>query len=88
MADGNLNRVRFEHSQPILRIEDMPASLRFHVDLLGFKNLAWGNADFTSVNPTAPVSSSAAADRARDGHGSGSEWKTLRSCTTNTRRAV
>jgi catechol 2,3-dioxygenase-like lactoylglutathione lyase family enzyme len=69
MADGNLNRVRFENSQPILRVEDMPASLRFYVDLLGFKNVAWGNTDFTSVN----------RDRAgiylcRGGQGSGRAW--------------
>ena len=42
--------VRFENSQPILRVEDMNASLRFYVDKLGFANASWGSDDFTSVN--------------------------------------
>ena len=28
----------------------MEASLRFYVDLLGFKNVSWGDGNFTSVN--------------------------------------
>jgi catechol 2,3-dioxygenase-like lactoylglutathione lyase family enzyme len=43
-------RVRFEGSQPILRVEDMQASLRFYVDRLGFTNVSWGSDDFTSVS--------------------------------------
>ncbi|HXI44642.1 MAG TPA: glyoxalase superfamily protein [Bryobacteraceae bacterium] len=43
-------RVRFEGSQPILRVENMQASLRFYVDLLGFENASWGNDGFTSVS--------------------------------------
>jgi predicted enzyme related to lactoylglutathione lyase len=35
---------------PVLRVENMEASLRFYVDLLGFRNAEWGNNDFTSVN--------------------------------------
>ncbi|MFZ0773816.1 MAG: glyoxalase superfamily protein [Candidatus Sulfotelmatobacter sp.] len=50
MDDSNQPRIFFENSQPILRVENMEASLRFYVDLLGFKNAPWGNADFTSVN--------------------------------------
>lgn len=42
--------VRFENSQPILRVENMEASLRFYVELLGFENASWGSADFTSIN--------------------------------------
>jgi predicted enzyme related to lactoylglutathione lyase len=42
--------VHFEGSQPILRVENMQASVRFYVDLLGFKNAPWGSDDFTSVN--------------------------------------
>ncbi len=69
MADDNLNRVHFENSQPILRVEDMQASLRFYVDLLGFQNVSWGTDDFTSVN----------RDRAgiylcRGGQGAGRAW--------------
>src|SRR5882757_8844800 len=48
-GDANL-AVHFEGSQPILRVENMEASVRFYVDLLGFKNAAWGTAEFTSVN--------------------------------------
>ena len=43
------DRVHFEVSQPILRVEDMQASLRFYVDLLGFQNASWGSDDFTCV---------------------------------------
>jgi predicted enzyme related to lactoylglutathione lyase len=43
-------RVRFEGSQPILRVEDMKASLRFYVDALGFENVSWGTEEFTSVS--------------------------------------
>jgi len=47
MRDSNPARVRFEGSQPILRVENMEASLRFYVDVLGFENAGWGNDDFT-----------------------------------------
>jgi catechol 2,3-dioxygenase-like lactoylglutathione lyase family enzyme len=40
----------FEGVQPILRVENMQASLRFYVDILGFKNAEWGTDDFTSIN--------------------------------------
>ncbi|HET9833080.1 MAG TPA: glyoxalase superfamily protein [Vicinamibacterales bacterium] len=43
-------RIDVEGIQPILRVEDMQASLRFYVDVLGFTNASWGNDDFTSVN--------------------------------------
>jgi predicted enzyme related to lactoylglutathione lyase len=43
-------RTRFEGTQPILRVEDMQASLRFYVNVLGFKNAEWGTDDFTSIN--------------------------------------
>jgi len=62
-------RVRFENSQPILRVESMKAALHFYVHLLGFKNVEWGTDDFTSVN----------RDRAgiylcRGGQGRGAAW--------------
>ncbi len=50
MPDTNPAAVRFENSQPILRVESMQASLRFYVDLLGFENASWGTDEFTSVN--------------------------------------
>jgi predicted enzyme related to lactoylglutathione lyase len=43
-------KVLFEGSTPILRVEDMAASVRYYVDVLGFRNAPWGNDDFTSVN--------------------------------------
>ncbi len=42
-------RVHFEHCQPILRVEDMQAALRFYVGLLGFTNAEWGDDDFTNI---------------------------------------
>lgn len=42
--------VRFENSQPILRVEDLQTSLEFYVNRLGFRNADWGNSNFTSVN--------------------------------------
>jgi predicted enzyme related to lactoylglutathione lyase len=50
MGDAPQARVRFECSAPILRVEDMQASLRFYVDLLGFENAGWGSDDFTCVS--------------------------------------
>jgi hypothetical protein len=41
------SRVRFECIEPILRIENMAASLRYYVDSLGFANADWGSDDFT-----------------------------------------
>jgi catechol 2,3-dioxygenase-like lactoylglutathione lyase family enzyme len=43
-------KTRFEGSAPILRVADMEASVRYYVDVLGFRNAPWGNGDFTSVN--------------------------------------
>jgi catechol 2,3-dioxygenase-like lactoylglutathione lyase family enzyme len=42
-------RTRFEGAAPILSVADMSASVRYYVDVLGFRNAAWGNDDFTSV---------------------------------------
>jgi catechol 2,3-dioxygenase-like lactoylglutathione lyase family enzyme len=69
MGDSNQTGVPFEGSTPILRVENMQASLHFYVDLLGFKNATWGTDDFTSVN----------RDRAgiylcRGGQGAGRAW--------------
>jgi catechol 2,3-dioxygenase-like lactoylglutathione lyase family enzyme len=41
---------RFENSQPILRVENIEASLGFYVGVLGFKNASWGTEDFTSIS--------------------------------------
>ena len=62
-------RIYYENSQPILRVENMEAALRFYVGALGFSNATWGTDDFTSVN----------RDRAglylcRGGQGRGGAW--------------
>ena len=50
MGDIDHVRVRFERSEPILRVENMQASLQFYVNLLGFENASWGTGDFTHVS--------------------------------------
>jgi predicted enzyme related to lactoylglutathione lyase len=69
MAETNPTRVRFEGSQPILRVEDMAASLRFYVDILGFKNASWGSEDFTSISRDG-----AGIYLCRGGQGRGGAW--------------
>jgi predicted enzyme related to lactoylglutathione lyase len=46
MGEG---RVRFECCDPILRVNNMQASVEFYVNVLGFKNASWGNDEFTNV---------------------------------------
>lgn len=43
-------RTRFEHAEPILRVSDMAASLRYYTKALGFVNAEWGSDDFTFVS--------------------------------------
>jgi predicted enzyme related to lactoylglutathione lyase len=69
MGSNNTARIRFECINPILRVENMQASLRFYVDILGFENADWGTDDFTSIN----------RDRSgiylcRSGQGRGGAW--------------
>ena len=64
-----MNNVRFEGSQPILRVENMLRSLDFYVGVLGFKNAAWGTEEFTSVNRDA-----AGIYLCRGGQGRGGAW--------------
>jgi catechol 2,3-dioxygenase-like lactoylglutathione lyase family enzyme len=42
-------RTRFEHAEPILRVSDMQASLRYYEAVLGFRSADWGSEDFTCV---------------------------------------
>lgn len=42
--------VRFEGSQPILRVENMQTALGYYINKLGFKNVEWGNDEFTSIS--------------------------------------
>lgn len=69
MANPAPITVHFENSQPILRVEDMAASLRFYVEKLGFRNTGWGDGDFTSVNRD-----SAGIYLCRGGQGRGGAW--------------
>ena len=41
---------RFEHANPILSGAQMARSLRYYVDVLGFRNAEWGGDDFTCVS--------------------------------------
>jgi catechol 2,3-dioxygenase-like lactoylglutathione lyase family enzyme len=43
-------RTRFECASPILSVADMARSVRYYVDVLGFRNAEWGNGGFTSVS--------------------------------------
>ena len=63
------SKTRFEGSQPILRVESMDASLAFYVGKLGFRNVAWGNDEFTSVNRDG-----AGIYLCRGGQGRGAAW--------------
>ncbi|MGA2185537.1 MAG: glyoxalase superfamily protein [Bryobacteraceae bacterium] len=69
MGDSKENRVRFEGSQPILRVEDMNTSVRFYVDLLGFQNVSWGTEEFTSISRD-----KAAIYLCQRGQGRGGAW--------------
>ena len=42
-------KTRFEHADPILRVKDMSVSLKYYVEVLGFKNADWGDDNFTNV---------------------------------------
>jgi catechol 2,3-dioxygenase-like lactoylglutathione lyase family enzyme len=41
---------RFECSTPIPRVEDLAASVRYYVHLLGFANASWGDEHFKCVS--------------------------------------
>jgi predicted enzyme related to lactoylglutathione lyase len=43
-------RIHFECLTPILRVENMEASLHFYVNVLGFENASWGDQNFTSIS--------------------------------------
>ena len=46
----NQVKTRFEHANPILRVRSMAASLKYYVEILGFRSAEWGTDLFTSVN--------------------------------------
>ena len=47
---SDTQRIRFEGANPILRVEDMSAAVRYYVEVLGFEQASWGNDNFTSVS--------------------------------------
>lgn len=49
MTKERATTTQLEGSTPILRVSDMAASLRYYVDVLGFRNASWGTDDFTCV---------------------------------------
>jgi catechol 2,3-dioxygenase-like lactoylglutathione lyase family enzyme len=49
MQHANTARTRFECANPILRVADMAQSVRYYVDVLGFRNAEWGSEQFTCV---------------------------------------
>lgn len=63
------SKTRFEGTSPILRVADMNASVRYYVDILGFRNADWGSGDFTCVSRD-----SAAIYLCRDGQGKPGTW--------------
>lgn len=69
MSDVKAERVRFENSAPILRVEDMQASLQFYVNVLGFQNAGWGDGNFTYVSRD-----DAGIYLCRGGQGRGAAW--------------
>ena len=46
----DMKRTRFECANPILRVEDMAAAVRYYVDVLGFAQASWGDGGFTCVS--------------------------------------
>jgi hypothetical protein len=62
-------KTRFEHAEPILRIADMRTSLRYYVEVLGFRNADWGSDDFTCV-----TRDGAAIYLCRGGQGCAGTW--------------
>jgi len=38
-----------ERIEPVLRVEDMQAAVRFYVDVLGFQNAEWSSDDFAGL---------------------------------------
>jgi catechol 2,3-dioxygenase-like lactoylglutathione lyase family enzyme len=43
------SRTRFEHADPILRVEDMARSIRYYTEILGFTVEDWSGDDFGCV---------------------------------------
>jgi predicted enzyme related to lactoylglutathione lyase len=69
LSKANDHGVRIENAAPILRVENIEASLRFYVGALGFTNADWGGEDFTCV-----TRDGAGIYLCRGGQGRGGAW--------------
>ena len=47
---SDTKQARFECCDPILRVENMTAAVRYYVEVLGFTPASWGDDNFTCVN--------------------------------------
>jgi catechol 2,3-dioxygenase-like lactoylglutathione lyase family enzyme len=43
-------RTKFAHAEPILRVSDMAASVRYYSEVLGFVSAEWGSDNFTCLS--------------------------------------
>lgn len=50
MPEVNKTKTRFEGAEPILNVKHMSISVKYYVDVLGFRNAEWGNDHFTAVS--------------------------------------
>ena len=50
MTLTNAMKTKFEHADPILSVSDMAVSVKYYVDVLGFRNADRSSETFTSVN--------------------------------------
>ena len=62
-------KTHFECSNPILRVEDMAAAVRYYTEVLGMKAAGWGDENFTCVSRN-----EAAIYLCRGGQGRGCAW--------------
>lgn len=63
------DRTVFECADPILRVEDMTAAVRYYTEVLGMRPADWGSDGFTSVNRDG-----AGIYLCRQGQGRGGAW--------------
>lgn len=71
---NELVRVRLEGIQPILRVENRQATLRFYLDILGVQNANWGSKEFTSVSRDGARLYLCQGGQGKGGRGSGLAW--------------
>jgi catechol 2,3-dioxygenase-like lactoylglutathione lyase family enzyme len=67
-----LPNFQIENICPILYVRDMAASLRFYIDILGFKNAEWGATILHASPATTRICTYVMVDKARQARGFGS----------------